>query len=165
MARIYVSIGSNIERQHNIRSGTRMLADRFGPLILSTVYDSAPVGFCGDNFYNLVAGFDTQGTPESVITTLHGIEKAHGRARTGERFGPRTLDLDLLLYDNLVRHDAAVDLPRREILEHAFVLAPLAEIAPDGVHPETGQTFAELLKRLGPAGGEPRAVNFEFRQP
>ncbi len=148
MARAYVSIGSNIEREHNIRSGVRMLAGRFGPLTLSSVYDSAPVGFRGDNFYNLVAGFDTGITPEALIAALHDIEDAHGRTRSGERFGPRTLDLDLLLYGDLIRHSAGVDLPRREILEHAFVLAPLAEIAPEDRHPESGGTFAQLWKQF-----------------
>jgi 2-amino-4-hydroxy-6-hydroxymethyldihydropteridine diphosphokinase len=154
VARVYVGIGSNIERERHIRAAVRELAGRHGPLILSSVYESAPVGFAGDNFYNLVAGFDTKLDAESLIAELHALERASGRRRTSARFGPRTLDLDLLLYDDLVRHDGTVDVPRREILDYAFVLQPLADIAPNRVHPETGRTlgahWSELRERLTP---------------
>jgi 2-amino-4-hydroxy-6-hydroxymethyldihydropteridine diphosphokinase len=142
--RAYVGIGSNVERHANIRSAVQALTRRYGPLTLSSVYESAPVGFTGKNFFNLVAGFDTDLPVERLIGELHDIEQAHGRARSGQRFEPRTLDLDLLLYGDLVRHDAIVDVPRREILEYAFVLQPLAEIAPERIHPETNQSIATL---------------------
>jgi len=144
VARAYVGIGSNIERETNIRSAVLRLKARFGRLCLSSVYESQPVGFAGDNFYNLVAGFDTDIPVERLIGELHDIEQLHSRARTGRRFEPRTLDLDLLLYDDLIRHDSAVDIPRREILDYAFVLQPLAEIAPDVVHPEANKRISAL---------------------
>ena len=142
MSRVYVSIGSNIDREASIRGGVAALRARFGPLLLSSVYESEAVGFDGDNFFNLVAGFDTGEPVEAVAAALRGIEESHGRNRSGPRFSSRTLDLDMLLYGDLVR--ATPQIPRFEILENAFVLWPLAEIAPDTRHPQEGVTFADL---------------------
>lgn len=165
MARAYISIGSNIEREKNIRSAARMLDRRYGPLRLSSVYESAPVGFSGEPFFNLVAGLDTAETPETLIANLHAIEDAHDRVRNGVRFGPRTLDIDLLLYDDLIRHDRTVELPRREILEYAFVLGPLAEIAPEAIHPETHQNYAALWKAFRYLPDQLRRTDFAIDRP
>jgi 2-amino-4-hydroxy-6-hydroxymethyldihydropteridine diphosphokinase len=150
MPRIFVSIGSNIEREKNLRGAVRALRDAYGTLALSRVYESAPQGFTGDNFYNLVAAFDTGESIEAVKARLAAIETAHGRVRGDRRLASRTLDLDLLLYDNAVIHRAGLDLPRAEIQEYAFVLAPLAEIAPDLRHPETGETYRALWAKFRP---------------
>lgn len=144
MTRAFVSVGSNIERETHIRAAVRELQARFGRLALSAVYESPPVGFAGDNFYNLVAGFDTGLPVEDLVDELHAIERSHGRTRSGRQFESRTIDLDLLLYGNLVRHDDRVDVPRREILDYTFVLQPLAELAPELVHPEANRTLAAL---------------------
>jgi len=148
MPRVYVSIGSNIDREKNIRGAVRVLRERYGKLALSRVYETPAEGFDGDAFYNLVAGFDTDEPVEQLHQALSAIEAAHGRTRTGPRFGPRTLDLDLLLYGDLVRHESGVDLPRDEIRTYAFVLGPLAEIAPDQRHPETGARLGELWEKF-----------------
>jgi len=148
MARIYVSIGSNIEREPNIRAAVRALRGHFGALTLSSVYENKPIGFEGENFYNLVAAFDTNEQPESVNSVLHDIERRLGRRRGPSRFSSRTIDLDLLLYGDLVRHDAELRVPRPEITEYACVLRPLAELAPGLTHPETGLTCAEMWKRF-----------------
>lgn len=148
MARAYVSIGSNIEREKHIRAAVTALRGRFGSLVLSRVYENRAIGFDGENFFNLVAGFDTNELPEAVVATLHGIEQGYGRQRGPSRFGPRTLDLDLLLYDNLIRDDKTLRLPRDEIREYACVLGPLAELAPNDPHPETGETFAAMWARF-----------------
>ncbi len=151
MARVYVSIGSNIEREQNIRAGLVELERRFGPLTLSTVYESEAVGFSGDNFYNLVAAFDTALTPQQVAAELRAIEENHGRVRNGPRFSSRTLDIDLLLYDALILQEGKLELPRDEITKNAFVLLPLAELAPDLEHPVLHQRYADLWARFDQA--------------
>ena len=148
MARIYVSIGSNIEREQNIRAAVQALRDRFGALTLSQVYENQPIGFEGENFYNLVAAFDTDKTPEAVSAILHDIEQRRGRKRGPSRFTSRTIDLDLLLYYDLIREQVTLHLPRREIDEYACVLRPLAELAPEARHPRSGETFATLWARF-----------------
>lgn len=151
MARAYVSLGSNIERERNVRAAVQALRERFGTLRLSRVYECRPIGFEGENFYNLVAGFDTDDSPESVTDALHAIEQQLGRRRGPARFAPRTIDLDLLLYDDLVRDDEHLRLPRREVGEYACVLRPLAELDPQQRHPLTGESFAVMWARFDQA--------------
>ncbi len=144
MARVYVSIGSNIEREHNVRSAIDMLGEHYRNLQQSRVYETEAVGFEGDHFYNLVVAFDAEETPQQVADYMHEVEDAHGRVRGGEKFAPRTLDLDLLLYDDLVLDEGKLQLPRDEIDKYAFVLRPLAEMVPDLRHPVSGKSYAEL---------------------
>jgi 2-amino-4-hydroxy-6-hydroxymethyldihydropteridine diphosphokinase len=147
---VYVSVGSNIDREHNIQGAIAKLEQRYGALQQSRLYRAHAVGFEGDAFYNLVVGFDTEQTPQQVVDELNAIEDAHGRDRSGGKFSSRTLDLDLLLYDDLVIDGAGPHLPRREILECAFVLRPLAEIAGERRHPVTGFSFAAHWDHFDP---------------
>ena len=144
MARIYISIGSNIEAEQHLRKALADLRAHYGELQLSTVYESESVGFHGDNFLNMVVGLDTDEDVHSVVQTLRQIEDRHGRVRSGPRFSARTLDLDLLLYDDLVLKENGLELPRDEITRNAFVLWPLAELAPQLVHPVARQTMSNL---------------------
>lgn len=144
MPRVYVSVGSNIERERNIRHGLHALRAFFGALTVSTVYESRAFGFEGDNFYNLVAGFDTDDELTAVIQALREIEEQHGRVRGGPRCSARTLDLDLLIYGNLRSHAPDITLPRAEIVARAFVLGPLAEIAGHLRDPLSGHSYREL---------------------
>jgi 2-amino-4-hydroxy-6-hydroxymethyldihydropteridine diphosphokinase len=162
MTRVYVGIGSNIDRDKYIRAGVRLLADAFGKLSLSTVYESPAYGFQGDNFYNLVAGFDTTMDLQSLATRLRDIEYACGREWHTGRFMPRTLDVDLLLYGDIVRHDDKIDLPRNDIAHYAFVLCPLAEIAAAERHPELGRTYADLWREFTADKRQLRPVQFSF---
>lgn len=148
MARVYLSMGSNIEPLRHIRTGLTHLQRQFGPLILSSVYESQAVGFKGDNFYNLVTGFDTSMTIYQVVDILRHIEQVNGRQRQSKRFSARTLDLDLLLYDDLILKADNLEVPRDEISQYAFVLLPLAEIAPTARHPLTGQRYTDMVKQF-----------------
>lgn len=148
MARIYISLGSNIDRAANTRAGVEALREAFGELQLSSVYESEAVGFEGDAFYNMVIACDTDLGVHQANRVLGDIEDANGRDRSGPRFSSRTLDLDLLLYDDLVLDENGLRLPREEILKNAFVLWPLAEIAPELQHPATGETFSALWERF-----------------
>ena len=129
MARIYISIGSNIEAERHLRLAIDELRKHYGDLQLSSVYESEAVGFQGDNFLNMVVGLETDEDVHNVVQTLRQIEDRHGRVRSGPRFSARTLDLDLLLYDELVTKEADIELPRGEITHNAFVLWPLAELS------------------------------------
>lgn len=147
MAQVYVSIGSNIERERHVTAALDALADRFGALAISPVYESEAVGFEGDHFLNLVVGFATGLPVGELVSVLREIENANGRVRTGQRFSGRTLDIDILTYDDCVGDIDGVSLPREEILHNAFVLLPLADIAPQQRHPQAGLCYAELWRQ------------------
>lgn len=144
MARIYIGVGSNINRDENLRSGISKLRETFGELDLSTVYETEAVGFEGDNFYNMVVGANTDLEPREVYDLLHRIEAEYGRKRKNQRYGPRTLDLDLLLYDDTILKTDQFALPRYDVDEYPFVLAPLAELDGERRHPFNGKKFSEL---------------------
>jgi 2-amino-4-hydroxy-6-hydroxymethyldihydropteridine diphosphokinase len=144
MERAYISIGSNIDAARHIRAAVVRLRKEFGHVHLSPVYESQAIGFAGDNFYNLVAGVDTHKSPQEVNRILHRIEQENGRERSAHKFAPRTLDLDLLLYGDLCMQERGLNLPREEISAYAFVLRPLADIAPHEYHPLTGLRFVDM---------------------
>ena len=144
MVSVYVGMGSNINAEQNIRNGIATLQERFGELAVSPVYESEPVGLTGDNFYNLVIGFDSDEPYEQITAALHEIEARFGRDRDQGYLQSRTLDLDLLLYGELVLEEGNLQLPRRDILQYAFVLKPLAELAGDKLHPVLKRSYNEL---------------------
>ena len=152
MPRVYVGIGSNIDPGKNVRQGIRALQERFGNLIISPVYESEPVGCTGDNFYNLVAGFDSHETCEAVAAAVYDIEAGFGRSRAHARLLPRALDLDLLLYGDQVIETENFRLPRQDILDYAFVLKPLADVAGDQVHPVAGRSYGDLWSSFNHPG-------------
>jgi 2-amino-4-hydroxy-6-hydroxymethyldihydropteridine diphosphokinase len=162
MPEVFVGIGSNIDREVSVRAGVADLRVGYGEVRLSSVYESDTVGFEGDPFYNLVAAFDSRETVEQIVATLSRIEDTHGRVRHGERFTARTLDLDLLLYGDRVERGEGYHVPRDEIPRYAFVLWPLAELAPDRRHPETGETFAAMWEKFKQRNQHLRPIPFQW---
>ena len=144
MARVYISIGTNIERRKHVLAALDALQGWFGELVLSPVYESEAVGFDGEPFLNLVVGVDTGLSVGELSARFKQLEADNGRRRDLPRFSGRTLDLDILTYDDQVGQLDGVELPRGEILKNAFVLKPLADIAPEDRHPVSGQAYLQL---------------------
>ena len=162
MAWVYISLGSNIDREALTLAGVVSLQKKYGELLLSSVYESEAVGFDGDSFYNMVIALQTTDDVRDVAQTLRLIEDEHGRDRSGPRFSSRTLDLDLLLYDDLVIHEDKLQIPRDEILKRAFVLWPMAEVAPDLLHPEVNKTYAQLWDEFDKQKEKLEPIEFDF---
>ncbi|MFQ5468759.1 MAG: 2-amino-4-hydroxy-6-hydroxymethyldihydropteridine diphosphokinase [Gammaproteobacteria bacterium] len=162
MPRVFLSIGSNIDREENIRSGVDALHVYHRDFMLSSVYESEAVGFEGDDFYNLVIGFGTSDDLKAVYQKIRSIEDQHYRNRNGPRFGPRTLDIDLLLYGEMVIKEDWITLPREEIDINAFVLWPLAEIAGDERHPVSNRLFSQLWEEFDKDTQKIRKIDFDW---
>jgi 2-amino-4-hydroxy-6-hydroxymethyldihydropteridine diphosphokinase len=144
MSRAYLSLGSNLAPEANLRSAVAALRERFGTIELSPVYRTRAVGFDGNDFLNAAAVITTDLRPEALNDWLHALEDAHGRDRSGPRYGDRSLDIDIVLFDDRVLSGPGnLRIPRPE-LKHAFVLRPLADIAPGVVVPGDGRTLATL---------------------
>jgi 2-amino-4-hydroxy-6-hydroxymethyldihydropteridine diphosphokinase len=151
MARVYVGLGSNLDREKRLCQAMVLLRERFGDIEISPVYDSVAVGFAGSNFLNLVAGIDTELGVEAVASAFHDIENQLGRDRSQPKFASRSIDLDILVYDDLILNAPGIHVPRPEILFNAFVLKPLQDIAPHRLHPETGQSYSAHWQEMAPA--------------
>lgn len=144
MSRVYISIGSNIQRYRHVTAALDALTTWFGELVISPVYESESVGFEGSDFLNLVVGIDTELTVGELSRRFKQLEADNGRTRSAPKFSPRTLDLDILTYDAAAGIVDGVELPRAEILNNAFVLRPLADIAGEERHPVCGQSYHQL---------------------
>ena len=143
MARAYLSLGSNLEPHRYLPVALDELRARFGALDASPAYRSKAVGFDGPDFVNLAVALETDLEPEALNDWLHALEDRHGRRRDQPRYASRTLDVDIVLYDDrVIDGPGHLQIPRKE-LKHAFVLKPLADIAPDLRHPLDGTTMAE----------------------
>lgn len=162
MVKIYISLGSNMNREANTRAAVARLRRAFGELQLSSVFESEPVGFEGDSFFNMVVAADTGLPVHEVVSLLHRIEAEQGRSREGPRFSPRTLDLDLLLYGDQIIDQPGLQIPRDEILKRAFVLWPLAEIAHDRLHPQAGRSYGELWRAFDKGRERLMPIRFEL---
>ena len=143
---IFLSLGSNIEPEKNIDFAKDQLQIRYGKLLISSIYKTKAVGFKGDDFLNLVIKVSTDDGPERVIDNLHYIERQTGRETGSGEFNSRTLDIDLLLYGDLI--NPSLNLPRDEILKYDFVLEPLVEIFPEGIHPIENKSYKEIFMEL-----------------
>src|SRR5512134_362476 len=144
----WVAAGSNVRPRENLRRALTLLGAKFRGLQASRAFANAAVGFQGDDFVNLVMRFSADLPLPALLETLKAVERECGREPGGPKWGPRTLDLDLLLYgDQLGRFPGAL-LPHPDLTTRAWVLGPLAELAPDLVHPVLGEKFSELWRRF-----------------
>lgn len=134
-----------------MRLAVTELRRRFGEVRLSTVYRGAPVGFAGPDFLNMVVGLETGRSPRRILAEIERIHRLAKRERDGDKLRSRTLDIDLLLYDGLIANEPGAELPRPDILEYAFVLRPLAELAPEFRHPLTGRPLREHWREFDAA--------------
>jgi 2-amino-4-hydroxy-6-hydroxymethyldihydropteridine diphosphokinase len=143
MATVFLGIGSNESPEENLCLAVRELGNRYGHLDLSPIYKSASVGFDGADFLNLVARFESDVSVLSICAEIELIHNLAGRKRGRDKWGSRPLDIDLLLYNDLILDEPPVRIPREDILDYSFVLRPIAELAPSQVHPVTGRTLLE----------------------
>lgn len=148
MSIAYLGLGSNIQPEMNIASAMQALRSDFKHARFSPLYRSPAVGLEGDDFINLAAGVDTTLHPLELKLYLHELEDRQNRDRSVPKWSSRTLDIDILLYDDLYLVSPELEIPRKEILDMAHVLKPLADIAPDRVHPIEGVSMDELWRGL-----------------
>ncbi|WP_455917607.1 2-amino-4-hydroxy-6-hydroxymethyldihydropteridine diphosphokinase [Pseudomonas cerasi] len=144
LTQVYLGLGSNIERERHLRAGLDTLASFLADMRCSPVFESQPVGIKSGPFFNLVVSAYTDLPLMELDRRLKFIEADNGRYAPDRKGLP--LDIDVLLYGELVGNFDGLILPRAEILKNAFVLWPLSLMAPDRVHPEVGKTLAELWR-------------------
>lgn len=148
MPEVYVAAGSNVEPQRHMSQAVAELEREFPGVRFSSWYRNRAVGFDGEDFINLVAGFATTLPVRAVLERLHAIEARCGRPRDAPRWAPRSMDLDVLLYGDLVCEEPGLNLPRPDLVKRAYMLGPLAELAPGVVHPTTKLSVGELWRRF-----------------
>jgi 2-amino-4-hydroxy-6-hydroxymethyldihydropteridine diphosphokinase len=141
---VYVAGGSNIAAEQNIPLAARALRGQFPGARFSSCYANAAVGFEGEEFINFVVVLPTPLSLDEVVTRLRDIEALCGRPRNAPRWAARSMDLDVLLYDDLVLQTASMTLPRPDLLKRAYMLGPLAELAPGLRHPTVKRSIGEL---------------------
>ena len=158
----FISIGSNIDKEIHIPSSLNALKKQFGKLVISSLYETEAVGFEGDDFHNLIVQFDAICEAKAVAKLLRQIELDHGRTRDSRKYAARTLDLDLILYGDQIISDGRLQIPRDEIERYAFVLEPLAEIAPDFLHPISHKSYAQLWSEFDKTNLEQKKIPYHW---
>lgn len=154
MSQVFISLGSNIDPERNLPEAVRRLALRCRLLAVSPVYETEPVGKTDQpNFLNAAVLIETDLSPSELKTgVLEALEWELGRVRTGDKNAPRTIDLDISLFNDKVLEIGHRRIPDPEILQFSHIARPLANLAPDYAHPETGQTLREIAESLPQAG-------------
>ena len=141
---VFLSLGSNIDPEKNLQYACRELKKTFGNIQISSVFRNKSIGFDGNDFLNMVVKVKSSFNPNEMLDFLGRLESATGRNIGTGAFDSRSLDIDMLLYGNLVHQEKPLQVPRIDIELYSFVICPLAEIEPDGIHPISGKTFKDL---------------------
>jgi 2-amino-4-hydroxy-6-hydroxymethyldihydropteridine diphosphokinase len=161
MPEVFVAAGSNVRPRTHLRQALGLMRERWPGLRASRAFANRAVGFEGADFINLVVGLVTDEPLAAVLERLHGIEAACGRPRQAPKWAARSMDLDVLLYGDSVGEFPGAVLPRPDLLRRPYMLGPLAELAPDLVHPTVGRTIGELWSSFDSAGHEMAAIDLE----
>jgi 2-amino-4-hydroxy-6-hydroxymethyldihydropteridine diphosphokinase len=141
---VFVALGSNIDPESRLLKAARLLRVSFPDVRFSSCFRNRAVGFVGEDFINAVAGFSCTLPVIELLAQLHRIEESCGRGRGAPKWEPREMDLDLLLYGDQVGEGPGYTLPRRDLLRRPYMLGPLAELAPQTLHPVACRTMAAL---------------------
>ncbi len=150
MTRVYIALGSNVEPRARLSQAARLLRAQFPGIRFSACHQNVAIGFAGADFINAAAGFDTTLTLPQLVAVLHRIEEQCGRSRADAKWAPRAMDLDVLLYGDLVSDTPPARVPRADLLRRAYMLGPISELAPGLSHPVVRRTLAELWAGLAP---------------
>lgn len=161
MTEVYVAAGSNVEPTKNLRRALAELALRFPGMRRSRAYRNQAVGFEGEDFINLVVGFDTELPIPEVIRQLQEVEALCGRERHAPKWAPRSMDLDILLYGDTLLDQPGLVLPRPDLLRRAYMLGPMAELAPALRHPTQERSMGELWASFDRAAHPMREVEID----
>jgi 2-amino-4-hydroxy-6-hydroxymethyldihydropteridine diphosphokinase len=165
MPHVFVAAGSNVEPERNLAKAAAALAQEFPDIELSSWYRNKAVGFEGDDFINFVVGFTTDLPVHDVVAKLRAVEALCGRPPGAPKWAPRSMDLDILLYGDMVHEEPGLKLPRPDLLKRPFMLGPLAELAPDLRHPTADATIGELWQRFDRASHTMTRVPPSFTSP
>jgi len=144
MTKVYVAAGSNVDPERNLARACGEVAASWPDAGFSRAYRNAAVGFDGPEFINLVVGFTTDQPIDAVITRLRAIETLCGRPRNAPKWAARTMDLDILLFGARIEKTADYTVPRPDLLKRPYMLGPMAELAPQVMHPVANKTMGEL---------------------
>ncbi|MFM7395722.1 MAG: 2-amino-4-hydroxy-6-hydroxymethyldihydropteridine diphosphokinase [Gammaproteobacteria bacterium] len=148
MTRVFVAAGSNVDAKRNLRLASSELARAFGKVDFSPAYRNVAAGFEGDDFINFVAAFDTDLPVRDVVAELQRIEGLCGRERNAPKWAPRSMDLDILLFGNMICDEPGLVLPRPDLLRRAYMLGPMADVGGGIIHPLEQRTISQLWENF-----------------
>lgn len=165
MTQVFVAAGSNVEPEKNLARACREIARRWADAQFSRAFRNKAVGFAGPDFINLVVGFATSETIETVQAALRDIEELCGRPRNSPKWASRAMDLDILLFGDLIGKTADYTVPRPDLLKRPYMLGPIAELAPWAIHPVEKKTIGELWRDFDRDGHEMTPVSIILPEP